>query len=145
MDSVEIGVNKFKNGYNCAQSVLFSLTEYTGLSEDYSLRIATGFGAGMGRTQHVCGAVSGGILAMNILYGRGSEDGKEKQEEVYLKVRELIKEFEKENNTIVCKELLNGCDLLTEEGQNRFNNENMVEKCHSFIASVINIVEEIIR
>ncbi len=145
MNSSEIGVNKFKDGYNCAQSVLFSLNKHTGLSEDYSLKIATGFGAGMGRTQHVCGAISGGILALNILYGRGLEEGKEKQEDVYVKIRELIQRFERRNTTIVCKDLLDGCDLVSEDGQDRFNSENMIEKCHSYIARVIEIVEEVIE
>jgi C_GCAxxG_C_C family probable redox protein len=138
------GEDKFKEGYNCAQAVLFSLTQHTGLSEDDSLKIATGFGAGMGRTQHVCGAVSGGIMALNLLYGRGCHEGKEAQEEAYVKVQSLIARFEEESETIVCRELLDGCDLLTEEGQARFGSENMAERCSGYVASVINIVEGII-
>ncbi|MDC7124334.1 MAG: C-GCAxxG-C-C family protein [Spirochaetales bacterium] len=145
MNSSEIGVNKFIEGYNCAQSVLFSLSEYTDLSEDFSLKVATGFGGGMGRTQHVCGAVSGGILALNLLYGRGLSDGKDKQDDVYIKVRELIKKFETENDTIICKELLDGCSLLTDEGRERYRSKGMNKKCHSYIASVIEIVKEIIE
>ena len=75
MNNSAKGVDKFKEGYNCAQAVLFSLTKHTGISEDDSLKIGTGFGGGMGRTQHVCGAVSGGILALNLLLRQGLRRG----------------------------------------------------------------------
>ncbi len=145
MNLKETGINKFKEGYNCAQSVLFSLREYTGLTEDQSLKIATGFGSGMGRTQNVCGAVSGGILALNLIFGRGSKDEKEQQELNYLKIRELISNFEEKNSTIICRKLLDGCNLLCDEGQQRFKSENMVEQCHGYIADVIGIVDGIIE
>ena len=145
MTNSERAVNKFKEGYNCAQSVLFSLSRYTDIDEDLSLRLATGFGAGMGRTQHVCGAVSGGLLAINALYGRGEKELKEKQDDVYLKVQHLIGEFEKRKKTIICRELLDGCDLLTPRGQSRFSSENMIEMCHSYVRSVVEIVEEIME
>ncbi len=145
MDLKEIGINKFKEGYNCAQSVLFSLREYTGLTEDQSLKIATGFGSGMGRTQNICGAVSGGILALNMICGRGCEDEKPQQEVNYLKIRELISNFEEKNNTIICRKLLDGCNLLSDEGQQRFKSENMVEQCHGYIADAIGIVDGIIE
>ena len=144
MNTSDKGVNKFKEGYNCAQSVLFSLKNYTKLSEEESLRIATGFGSGMGRTQHVCGAVSGGILALNILYGRGITEGKEAQEHVYSKVQDLITAFEAVNDTIICRELLDGCNLLTDKGQERFASENMIERCQDYIAEAIQITEDII-
>ncbi len=144
MGNSDRSVEKFKEGYNCAQAVLFSLADHTGLSEDDSLKMATGFGAGMGRTQHVCGAVSGGILALNLLYGRGVNEGKEAQEEAYARVQSLISRFEEENSTVLCRELLDGCDLLTKEGQRRFISENMVERCYGYAASVTRIVEGII-
>lgn len=145
MNNSDKAVNKFKEGYNCAQSVLFSLSDLTGISEDYSLKIGTGFGGGMGRTQHTCGAVTGGILAINHLYGRGLEEGKEKQEDVYSKVQKFINEFEKQHNSIECRDLLNNCDLLTNEGQEQFVSENMAEKCQSYISLVVNIIEKLVK
>ena len=144
MNNSEKAVSTFKDGYNCAQSVLWGLSAYTGLTDDHSFRIATGFGGGMGRAQHVCGAVTGGILALNHLYGRGKDEGKEKQEVVYQKVRDFIAQFEKLNQTVICRELLDGCNLLTEEGQERFGSENMALNCQRYIASAVEIIERII-
>ncbi|MBN1575631.1 MAG: C_GCAxxG_C_C family protein [Chitinispirillaceae bacterium] len=91
------------------------------LSEDTALKIAAGFGGGMGRKQEVCGAVTGAIMVIGLLYGRGNNDSQTKNETSYLKVRQFIDSFKKEYGTIVCKNLLNGCCLLTEAGQKEFD------------------------
>ena len=51
------------SGFNCAQSVLGALGEYTSLEEKTALALAGGFGGGA-RCGELCGAVSGGILAL---------------------------------------------------------------------------------
>ena len=140
-----IAVNKFKEGYNCTQSVVFSYADKLNISNDFALKLANGFGAGMGRKQEVCGAVSGGILVLSMIYGRGENEDKEKQEVIYSKVRELIDRFKKKHNTINCKLLLEGCELLTSEGQEIFKSKNMIEKCYEFVNSIEIILEEIIN
>lgn len=137
-------VQKFKDGYNCAQSVLFSFADILEISEDYAVRIATGFGAGMGRKQEVCGAVSGAILVLNHLYGRGDNENKEKQNDTYAIVRNFMNRFVEKNGTTYCKTLLNGCDLLTENGVEKFKSENLVEQCYGYVADAVEILDEII-
>jgi C_GCAxxG_C_C family probable redox protein len=143
MNRSEIAVNKFKEGYCCAQSVLYSYAEQLGISEDLALRLANGFGAGMGRWQEVCGAVSGAIIVLGLIYGRGASDGKDKHEYTYLKVRELIEKFEAQYGSVICKNLLDGCDLNTPAGQNHFKSKNMIEQCYGYVDSVVKILEEI--
>lgn len=58
----EVAVEKFLSGYNCAQSVLFAYGPELGLDQERALKLATGLGAGMGRRDEVCGAVTGGVL-----------------------------------------------------------------------------------
>lgn len=105
MYRTEKAVNKFKEGFNCAQSVLFSYAEDLNISEGHALRIANGFGSGMGRKQEICGAVSGGILVLNHLYG--SEKAKD-NDELYAKVRAFMYGFEKKFGSVNCKKLLGG-------------------------------------
>ncbi|MBP1548647.1 MAG: C_GCAxxG_C_C family protein, partial [Oscillospiraceae bacterium] len=59
----------FESGYNCAQATLIAFTDITGLSEETSAMIASGFGGGMGRMREVCGAVSGMFMAANMIFG----------------------------------------------------------------------------
>lgn len=143
MNRSDIAVNKFKEGYCCSQSVLFSYAEQLGVSEDLALRLANGFGAGMARRQEVCGAVSGAILVLGLIYGRGVNDGKDKHEYTYLKVKELIEKFEAQHGNVICKNLLDGCDLNTPTGQDHFKSENMIEQCYGYVDSVVKILEEI--
>ena len=145
MNHSDIAVNQFKKGYNCAQSVLYSYAEYLNISRDTALRISCGFGAGMGRTQEVCGAISGGILVLNHLYGRGENEDKQKQELTYLKVKELIQKFEKKYGTVNCKSLLDGCELLTTEGKETFQSNHLIEKCYEYVEYTVKLLDEIIE
>ncbi len=145
MTHAEMAVEKFKSGYNCAQSVLYSYAEALDIDTDLALRIANGFGGGMGRKQEVCGAVSGGILVLGLLYGRGEHDEKERGEKTYAEVRNLIDEFIKERGTICCKELLSGCSLLTEEGRKQFAADGLIERCHGYVRTICAILDKHIR
>ncbi len=138
-------VKKFMDGYNCAQAVVFNYAEALALPIDAALKMATGFGAGMGRKQEVCGAVSGGIMVLGSLFGRGEYDAKERQDDVYKKVRFLIDGFAKESGTILCREILDGCDLCTEQGQQRFKEENMKTICCACVDTVVRIMDRIIE
>ena len=48
----------FKQGYNCAQSVLLAFAPDLNMDNDTALKLASSFGGGMGRLREVCGAVS---------------------------------------------------------------------------------------
>ena len=56
----------FNNGFNCAQAIFTAYCDELGLDEETALKIACGFGAGMGRLQETCGAVSGAYLAIGL-------------------------------------------------------------------------------
>jgi arsenate reductase len=123
--------------YNCAQSVLYAFAEDFGLNKAMALKIACGFGAGMGRTQSVCGAVSGAIMVISLKYG-------ENLELTYKKVREFIQKFKDKTLAIECNELLNGCNLLTDEGQKFFNENNLRQKnCNEYVKLACEILTEI--
>ena len=47
----------FKEGINCSQAVISSFAEDFGIDKNTALKLASGFGGGMGRTGHRCGAV----------------------------------------------------------------------------------------
>lgn len=145
MNRAEIAVNKFKEGYNCAQSVVFAYSEEFNISKNELLKMANGFGGGMGRKQEVCGAITGGIIVLGLIYGRGENEDKSKQKIVYSKVREFIDKFESKNETINCKKLLDECNLMTPDGQNIFKSKSMIEKCYNYVEDAVEILEDIIK
>lgn len=133
----------FRSGFNCAQAVLTSFADRFDTDKETLFKISNGFGGGMGRKQEVCGAVSGAIMVISLLNGRGEIDSVEKQETTYRKVRELIDAFTKEFGTITCSELLPGCNLQTEAGQKMFRELGLKEKCCSFVKRANEITQAI--
>jgi C_GCAxxG_C_C family probable redox protein len=141
----EIAVGKLLEGYNCAQSVLYSFCNEFQIDKNTALKLACGFGAGMGRKEEVCGAVSGGILVIGLKYGRGENDDPAAKELTYAKTRELMERFSQKHGTFLCRKLLNGCDLTTEEGQKRFKENDLLNKtCKVCVENAVQILEGII-
>lgn len=95
MTKSEQAVSKFLEGYNCAQSVFYSFCDDLGFEKSTALKIACGFGAGMGRKEEVCGAVTGGIIVISAKYGRVEKDDRPAQEITYKKTRDLMEQFAK--------------------------------------------------
>jgi len=122
--------------------VLYTFREEGDLSEEMALKIACGLGAGMARKEEVCGAITGGILVLGLRYGRGSNHDRSAMELTYLKTRELMDLFSDKHGTFICRELLNGCELTTEEGQKYFKENGLLKKtCTPCVQSVVEILD----
>ncbi len=105
----ETAMENFKKGYNCSQSIMLAfmdLLPVTGEDEATLMKLASAFGGGMGRLREVCGSVTGMFMVAGMLYGYdGPETGTPKAE-LYAKIQELAKEFEKNHGSIICREML---------------------------------------
>jgi C_GCAxxG_C_C family probable redox protein len=142
-DKGQVAVDKFVEGYNCAQSIVFTFCDECGLSPDAALKVACGFGAGMGRKQEVCGAVAGGIMVLGLRHGRGTADGRSVTEALYPMTREFMDAFAVRNGSYLCRDLLSGCELTSEEGQRRFKEDGLLEKvCKPCVRSAAEILQE---
>ena len=79
---------------------------------------------------------------MGLRYGRGNNDERSAMELTYLKTRELMDQFSGEHGTFICRELLNGCELTTEEGQKYFKENELLKKiCTPCVQTVVGILE----
>lgn len=96
----------FRQGYNCAQAVVLAFADLTDMDEATLSRMSCSFGGGMGRLREVCGTVTGMFLVTGLLRGYdGAETGEVKAAH-YARIQALAKEFERQNGSIVCRELL---------------------------------------
>jgi C_GCAxxG_C_C family probable redox protein len=98
-----------KLGFNCAEAALGGIVR-AARGEEPPLRIATGFGGGLGRTGSVCGAVTGAIMAFGWLRGRNSAQDKETYARCSALVRRFLADFGEAHDTLICSELT-GYDL----------------------------------
>ena len=89
IDHKTLAVEYFNTGYNCAQAVMAAFSDVTGLSKDFSARIASPYGGGMGRMREVCGAVSGMLMVTGLLYGYEDPEDTEGKRELY-KLEQLL-------------------------------------------------------
>ncbi len=143
-NKVTQATNTFSNGFNCAQSVLSVFAEEHGLSKDVSMKLATPFGAGMVYMQETCGAVTGGLMAIGLKYGRGENGLVEDKEKTYDISRYFLSEFKKRHKTICCRELLDRIDMSTQEGMNKIKEMDFFRlRCAIYVIDTIEIVEKI--
>ena len=106
MDHSEYAAELFVNGYNCAQSVAVAFCDVTGLSEDFSAKMASSFGGGMGRMREVCGAVSGMLMVLGLLYGYDTPGDDAAKRAQYQDVQRLAQVFREQCGSIICREIL---------------------------------------
>ena len=124
----------FLQGYNCAQAVGYACAGNCGVPPELVVKLATGFGAGMGRAQETCGAVGGAILALGLRGGRALGDDKARTEETYGKVQALLRDFAALHGSCNCRELLGGLDLRTEEGRREFKERGyLTKRCAEYV------------
>jgi C_GCAxxG_C_C family probable redox protein len=104
----------FRSGFNCAESVLKSVVEDChGQHHTCIPKVATAFGGGVGGThEELCGALSGGIMAIGVLLGR-MEPGADIQ-----RVKRIASEFRSRfltrNGSTRCQTLLDAFGPQTE-------------------------------
>jgi C_GCAxxG_C_C family probable redox protein len=138
---LKIAEQKFIAGLYCAESVVSTVAENLGIESPLIPGIATGFCSGMARTSGTCGALTGGILGLNLALGRNTSA--ESVESNYAAVQTLVEKFQENFGSTNCKELL-GCNLGTEEGQQAFNAKNLGNRCQKFTGKAAEIAISII-
>lgn len=106
MDRGTKAAELFLNGYNCAQAIAVAFSDVTGLNRDFSARMASSFGGGMGRMREVCGAVSGMLMVAGLLYGYDTPGDDMSKKAHYTLVQELAGQFRERTGSIVCREIL---------------------------------------
>ncbi len=136
----------FRQGYNCAQAVVFAFSDLPGGDSDVALRIASGFGGGIAHRQDTCGAVTGAIMALGSRHGRALGEPKARTDATYALAGQFMRRFEASHGTCICRDLLGGCDFNTETGEREFKERGYREgRCAVFIRDAVRIVEKLER
>ena len=145
MTKSEKAAKYFANNYNCSQSVFTAIGQDFGLTEDQCFKTACAFGAGMGRQQHTCGAVTGALMAIGLKYGKGVNDSNQKKVETYQKAVALMNAFKQKNGSINCKELLNGLDMNNDADMKKISEMRLFEtNCLGYVKYATELAEEMV-
>ncbi len=76
-DARETAEKYFREGdFFCSEAVLTTINDALGQEFDPSVvKLASGFPIGVGKSGCLCGAVSGGVMALGLAYGRSKPGG----------------------------------------------------------------------
>lgn len=96
--------NKFKNGLNCSESIVHTFNEILNnpLNEE-ALKMATGFGGGLGYAGCMCGALTGSVMVLGLFKGRF--DPSDAREPAYNLAHDFHDRFLKEYEATCCRAL----------------------------------------
>lgn len=122
----------FDDGCNCAQAVLAAFANDIGMDEKSLMAMMAGFGGGVAGTHsNICGAASGMLAAISLLRGYVDPKNAEAKAAFNAALKLKLKEFEQENASIICKEIILSSEGLTKR-----------ERCSKCVACAARLVEE---
>ena len=110
ISKADLAEKYFREGANCSQAVLAAFADELGISKEFAMKLASGFGGGVGRMREVCGAFSGVVFIENLRNGFTDHTDKSAKDECYARIQRLAAEFKAQSgsNSIICRELLSG-------------------------------------
>jgi C_GCAxxG_C_C family probable redox protein len=132
----------FARGLFCAESVVAAIATAQGVDPVPLQKAATAFCSGVARTSGVCGALNGAIMGVSLALGRSNPG--ESVQPAYEAAQRLIREFAGEFGGTNCQTLLSGCDLNTPEGQARFKEQRLGQRCHRYTGAAAEMAARII-
>lgn len=145
MNRSEKALRFYSEGFNCAQSVIVSFADIMELDEETSLRLASGFGGGMGRMQGTCGAATGAFMVIGYLRGKYKQGDDGAKEVTNQLIQEFSRQFVEIHGTINCKNLIL-YDLNTPEGSTEANKADVFnKKCTQYIKTAVELLEKIVH
>jgi C_GCAxxG_C_C family probable redox protein len=143
--SIDQAAILFQQGFNCAQAVCAAYAPSLGLSREQALKIAAGFGGGLGRHGEVCGAVTGAIMVIGLKAGTIEAHDAAAKEKAYALTHQLIEQFKDRHGSILCRELL-GCDIDQPEGLQRAREAQLfTTRCPLFVHDAAEIVATLLE
>ena len=141
----DAAASAFAQGLSCSQAVFSAYAAEHGLDRDAALKVAAGFGGGMGRMAQTCGAVTGAYMVIGLKHGAVSGQDQDAKQKTYRLVREFAERFHARNGSVVCRELL-GCDISTPEGFEKMRALGLHEKvCTKLVRDACEILDEMLK
>ena len=106
----------YDDGFYCSEAIIKVVCEACGEGDfDEAVRMATGFGAGMGHSGGACGALTGAIMAASLILGR--TDAKGPWRDATSAARELRKRFVAEFGATECPAIISPFGGMRGEGR----------------------------
>ena len=143
MSKEEEAVERFKQGYGCAQSVFTVYCPPGVMDEKDALKMSTFLGGGICASgTGPCGAASGALLALSMKHGMSDPNAKEAKEKTYALGQTLLTRFEERLGARTCNGVLgvpNGSPEHKEKAQ-----EIRATRCVAAVRTASQVLEELL-
>jgi len=145
MSRKDHALSLFSQHFNCSQAVFAAYRLPDALDESAALKLASVFGAGVASTgRGLCGAVTGGLMALSMKHGRGDLDSVEAKAKTYELGRKFMETFEARHGSCVCERLLGIC-IGTPEGHRQAQEARLFEtQCLGYVSSAAEILDDLL-
>lgn len=147
MSRAERAKEKFLQGYACSQAVALTFCDVMGVEEEVVSKMMLPFGGGIGRLRMTCGAISGMVAVVGMVFSK-AENTPENKKEIYAIVQELCAKFKAETGSLICSELLSGMKVPVEvggEAEARTTEYYKKRSCGEMVALAAQILEEYLQ
>jgi C_GCAxxG_C_C family probable redox protein len=143
--AIKMARERFDDGMNCAQAVSSVINDTYGLNVEAIPRMMAPFGGGVSRCDELCGAVTGAVAAIGMVFGRDGEEAAESKELCYELTRRFVKEFRRLRGATHCTDLL-GINLSDAAQLQRAQDEEYFRKeCPGIVGDSVRLVVEVIE
>ena len=134
--------------HNCAQSTFYSLSEQFGLGGDDVLKALTPL-PGLAERGQTCGAITGALMAMGLIYGRDNIEDWQKYRSSLIPTNKFCHRFEEEMGTTQCcqiqeKAFGRSFNLMDPEDLKAFQKAGATAKCTKVVQKACRLAAEII-
>lgn len=136
----------FLSGFNCAQSVAAAFADEMGMRAEDVLRLASGFGGGMGGLRRTCGAVTGMFLVLSAVEGYTDSEDLPSKKALYARIREAEKQFSERFGTSECAQLMaNNSIYVSQEPSPRTPEYYRTRPCARYVEAAAAFLAELLN
>ena len=146
MDRCELALQYHHSGYNCAQSVLMAFEDLTKLEAATGIAVTGGLGGGVVAThQELCGAASGAVMTLGLLFPFTDGADAEGKRRVYAQAKEFLQRFQARFDGLSrCGDLLRSRIEPTEEKTPAAVRLGVDKHCDILIVTAVEVLEEML-
>lgn len=148
MQTIErLALTKLADTQNCAQSTFFALEQHFELDGGPMLKALSPF-PGVALRGETCGAVTGGLLALGLVFG--TDEGSEDLSPAYAPAREFCQRLEELKGSLQCSELLEqgigrSIDFTSPIELRDYSASNGPAYCAGIVKTAVQIAADIIE
>lgn len=145
MDRCALAYDYHKKGYNCAQAVAAAFEDLTGWTKERLFAAAGSFGGGFGGShEEACGALSGALLVLGLLFPFTEEGDQEAKRRVYGLAKDFRQRFFGVFGYTRCGDLLRARPGVTEKNPASVR-LGVTAHCDNMIVTAVELLEALLR